>query len=444
MAVIIKYWAKVHELSGTGKLTNYALTLMIIFYLQQPPLSLLPSVEWLQRDRINDVFVDFWNTGFMNNSSLLPSTSNPATISELLGGFFQYYSVFNFEEMVVCPFMGTPIKKEAFRDTAALPNEFSLYKKNVLKNYVMPIRYQTSICVQDPFEQCHNVASTITSKLALDIKTFFKFAASAYETEKFNNCATFLKIILLEKPKLIRAKTHPEYRVNLFPRIINTIISFDWKSVVRELVILIFEKMMKIKLGKVEEKVNPDTRKEKEKYMGNLTKPIWKRRKYNYKYNSMLNIGLEERQTLISSEIFEKEVQCVSLQFQLTLTFCHDPKSAVLSIRMGTGDLDAFRDFGKFFISVMQSWFTQLLKPYSMPNCKDTAAKIAETVDGNTTNNTNDVESEDDEEIVLTPSTIPVQEKEVVEEKTLENSSETSDEAPPDVATETKDVCENK
>lgn len=397
LAVLLKYWAKAHELTGTGKLTNYALILLLVFYLQQAP-AVLPAVAWLQRDPQHAYMVDHWNTGFNADPAQFPPSVNTSSISELLGGFFEYYSIFNFDEMIVCPYLGVPIKREIFKDTANMPKEFDLYKNNVLNNYVMPMRYQTAMVVQDPFEQCHNVASTITSKLALDIKTYFKFCANAYEKEKTNGCQEFLKIILLQKPKLIRGKTHPEYRVNLFPRIVNTIISFDWKSVVRDMVMEIFENMLKIKLGKVEEKVNPDTKKEKEKYSGALTKPIWKRKSFSRLYNQM-DLTLEERQGRITQEVINVEKQDINVQFQLTMTYCHEPKSAVISIRLGSGDLDAFREFGKFFISVTQNWVTELLKPFSMPNCKDTATKIAETLEAN--NHTSEIDSDDDEEEIL-------------------------------------------
>lgn len=399
VAVLVKYWAKVHELSGTGKLTNYALTLLIIFYLQQPPHSILPPVAWLQREPQHAYIVDHWDTGFMDSAALLPAHSNTSSISELLGGFFEYYSLFNFDEMAVCTYLGVPVKKELFKDTASMPDEFDRYKKNVLNNYVMPIRYQTSIVVQDPFEQCHNVSSTVTSKLALDIKTYFKFCANAYEKEKLNSCQDFLKIVLLQRPKLIRGKSHPEFRVNLFPRIINPIIAEDWKAVVRDQVKEIFENMLKIKLGKVEEKVNPDTRKEKEKYSGVVTKPIWKRKVFTRLY-SVINIPFEERQAKITQEIINAEKQDLNIQFQVTLTYCHDPKSAVVSIRLSSGDLEAFREFGKFFISVTQNWLTELLRPFSMPNCKDTAAKIAETMENN---HATEVDSDDDEDAEVRP-----------------------------------------
>lgn len=398
MSVIIKYWAKVHELSGTGKLTNYALTLMIVFYLQQAPHGLLPSVRRLQAGAA--LPLDHWDAGFAPDVARLPPRSDTSSISELLGGFFEYYALFNFDEMVICPYLGVPIKRDLFKETAKLPDEFERYKINVINHYVMPLRYQTSIVVQDPFEQCHNVSSTVTSKLAADIKSYFKFCANAYEKEKVNSCRGFLQIILLQKPKLIRGKLHPEFRVNLFPRIVNTIISCDWKSVVRHTVMEIFENMLKIKVGKMEEKVNPDSRKEKEKYSGTLTKPIWKRKVFNKLYSAM-DMPFEEKQERITQEIMKTEKTDLSVQFHLTLTYCHDPKSAVISIKFSKGDLDVFKEFGKFFISVTQNWLTELLKPFSVPNGKDTATKIAETKEIN--DNQIDSDDDDDSEVILVP-----------------------------------------
>ncbi|KAL0879112.1 hypothetical protein ABMA27_004066 [Loxostege sticticalis] len=380
MAVAIKYWAKVHDFSGTGKLTNYALTLLIIFYLQQPPRSLLPSVAWLQRDARHDLLVDHWNTGFdACGKDSLPPTTNTSSISELLGGFFEYYSMFNFEEMVVCTYLGTPLKKDVFMDLNQLPNEFHRYKNNVMTNRALPLRFNTAVCVQDPFEQCHNVASAINGRLAAEIKAYFKFAANAYEKEKLNNCQNFFETILLQKPKIIRAKLHPEYRVNLFPRIIVTIINPDWKPIVRDIVFTIFEQMLKIKLGKVEEKVNMDTKKEKEKYMGTITRAIWKRKQFTRLY-SVMDLPFVEKQTKITEEILQVDKEVFSVQFQVTLTFCHAPRSAVVGVRLGAGDAPAFREFGKFFISVMQGWFLSLLRPHARAPDQDTAAKIADTI----------------------------------------------------------------
>lgn len=400
MAVAIKYWARVHGLSGTGKLTNYALTMMIIFYLQQPPMSILPSVEWLQRDRANDVIVDFWNTGFMTHRALLPPSSNTSSIAELLGGFFEYYSMFNFEEMLICPFMGLPLKKDLFKDLIQLPSPYERYKQNVVRGLVMPMRHLTPMCVQDPFEQSHNVASAVSSRMASEIKDFLKFAANAYEKERLNKCQDFLGTILLQKPKIIRAKAHPEFRVNLFPRMIANIINPDWKTVVREVIFTIFEKMLKLTLGKVEEKMSTESKKEKEKYLGIVTKSVWKRKQSSRKYEMCANLELQEKQAKITEEIIKSEKTSYNMQFQMTVTYAHNPKRAVVAIKLIDGEVDAFKEFGKFFISVMQGWFMALLRPYTRPSDIDMAAKIAETIkylDSNRDVN-NGVDSDDDDD----------------------------------------------
>lgn len=41
-------WAKMNGVRGSPKFTSYSLTWMVIFYLMQPEISLVPSVKWLQ------------------------------------------------------------------------------------------------------------------------------------------------------------------------------------------------------------------------------------------------------------------------------------------------------------------------------------------------------------------------------------------------------------
>ncbi|KAM3959710.1 speckle targeted PIP5K1A-regulated poly(A) polymerase isoform 1-T3 [Aphomia sociella] len=379
IAVLIKYWAKVHDISGSGKITNYALIMLIIFYLQQPNIAILPSIRRLQQDPRDDYIVDDWNTGFMNRLESLPPITNRSTISELLGGFFEYYATFNFDEMIVCPYLGYPVKKELFKDLNNLPEGFERYKDNIINKKMMGLRFNTSWCVQDPFEQCHNVASPISSRYANDYKSYLNFVADTYVEDKINKCEKFLRIILLQKPKLAKEKAHIEFRSNLFPKLISNIKDPDWKSVVREIVFTIFETMLKIKLGKVEEKVNPDTKKEKEKYMGIIMKPIWKRKNASKLY-SMMNMDLLQKQTKITEDVLKTEKTQINIQFQMMLTYCHDPKRAMVSIKFNHGDIATFKEFGKFFVSILQNWFTQLLTPYAKNTQIDTAAKIAETI----------------------------------------------------------------
>jgi DNA polymerase sigma len=46
--LFIKHWAHCHKLTGPSNITNYALTWLVIFYLQEASGFGLPSVELLQ------------------------------------------------------------------------------------------------------------------------------------------------------------------------------------------------------------------------------------------------------------------------------------------------------------------------------------------------------------------------------------------------------------
>ncbi|XP_023940508.1 speckle targeted PIP5K1A-regulated poly(A) polymerase [Bicyclus anynana] len=360
LAVVLKYWAKVHGLSGTGRLTNYALTMLVIFYLQQPPRPVLPPVQWLQRDRACDVIVDDWNTGFMHDHELLPKTDNTLTMSELLGGFFKFYSTFDFDKMVVCPFTGIAMKKDLFDNVKDLPPEFDRYKENVQQEFVYPLRTSTSMCVQDPIELCHNVASPVNSRLAFEIIAFCKFAADAYDNEKNNDCAEFLKIILLKKPQLPK-KTYPEYRVALYPHILKCIENADWKSVVRDMVVQLFEDLCKIPLTKLE-RVD-GVKHQKEKYMGTCVRNIWTRKRFNKAFCGC-DLGCAEKQMRITEQILKVDSVELELKFRITLNINKDTKNAAVSLKMIDGDGGHYNDFGKFFISTMQGWLLALLRPH--------------------------------------------------------------------------------
>ncbi|XP_063384994.1 speckle targeted PIP5K1A-regulated poly(A) polymerase-like [Cydia fagiglandana] len=499
VAVAVKYWARVHELTGTGKLTNYALTMMIIFYFQQPPISILPSVEWLQRDRSYDYFVDYWNTGFMSDMRFVPKSANTSSIAALLGGFFEYYAKFDFENLVVCPFLGQTVKKDDFRDLSLLPEVFSRYKKNVSSGVSLPIRFMTSMCVQDPFEQCHNVASSVSSRLAADICAYFKFAAAAYEKEKMKDFSGLLPTILLEKPELPRSKKGgSEFRARLPPGLVANIAAPDWKAAVRDVAFQVFQTILRVQLDKLEDKeetvkpsqqakpgqtskggniskpeerpgssksgettkleettklgkksedvsklgletckpevvtkqrknsqseetaksekeapkleetVKPQnettksgdlkgkekvpnekskveiikngkivgaiTRREKEWYKGAITRAIWKRKMFSKLY-SVMGLQFVDRETMITDEIMKVDKNVIDVRFTVLVTFVNAPRSAVVAVRHAAGDLNAFKEFGKFFNNTFQHWFAILYRPYCKKSLQNTHAE---------------------------------------------------------------------
>ena len=112
---VIKYWAMYHNLSGSGDrrvmLSNYALSLQVIFYLQSE--SILPSVKKLQQNmdekdkaaiRIEGKEIEHgipsditkWESEEFNSKSPI----------ELLYGFFQFYATFDYLKFAISPNSG--------------------------------------------------------------------------------------------------------------------------------------------------------------------------------------------------------------------------------------------------------------------------------------------------------------------------------------------------
>lgn len=64
---------------------------------------------------------------------MLVRDSSELSLYEILLGFFEYYSTFDFESDVVCPLIGHPIKKKLFekKNLKKLPKEMHKYKQKV-------------------------------------------------------------------------------------------------------------------------------------------------------------------------------------------------------------------------------------------------------------------------------------------------------------------------
>lgn len=194
LAVLIKYWSKVHAFSGTNRLANYALNLLIVFYLQQK--DILPSIYVLQKD-IPSYMLDNWNTAF--NDRMCSHTKNSDSLYDLLGGFFKWFSTFNFKENIISLYLGRAINRNCFEKLENVPVEYHLYKKQVSRGVCQPLKIDSNICVQDPFEHNRNCTAAVFDKLLQRIMSHFHFASNKFEEHKDN----FLKAILTEDPNNI-------------------------------------------------------------------------------------------------------------------------------------------------------------------------------------------------------------------------------------------------
>ncbi|XP_047028504.1 poly(A) RNA polymerase cid11-like [Helicoverpa zea] len=196
LAILIKYWSKVHTFTGTNLLGNYALTMMVIFYLQL--MNILPSVCDLQR-HMPPYYVDGWNTAF--DDTMQSTTRNTDSLYELMGGFFKCYSVFNFKDDIISPFFGRVISKRCM-DNFDFPEEFSLYKDHVARDVRKKFKTTSKICIQDPFEHSRNCSVAVSDRLAERIFAHIQFVTNKFE---LNSSDRFLRAILTQDPNSAHA-----------------------------------------------------------------------------------------------------------------------------------------------------------------------------------------------------------------------------------------------
>ncbi|XP_014369994.2 speckle targeted PIP5K1A-regulated poly(A) polymerase [Papilio machaon] len=176
LAILIKYWAKVHGLTGTNLIPNYAMILLVVFYLQQK--DILPPVHRLQS---NECIVDNWNVAF---DDVMHVSGNTETLYELLGGFFLYYRGFNYDKFIISPFLGQPISRESFSIVGNEPSEYRLYGENLQNERCLPLRMDSIICLQDPFDHSRNCTVAVHPKLVKKVMSYIRLCATAYEMEK--------------------------------------------------------------------------------------------------------------------------------------------------------------------------------------------------------------------------------------------------------------------
>lgn len=186
LAIIVKYWAKLYTLIRPKYLTSYGMVMLVVFYLQQ--ISMLPSVVELQNNHPTLIHneTNQFNVAFERKYIV---SNNHESLYEMLGGFFEYYDNFDFDEFIVCPFIGEPVRKSLFKSVDTVPKEFVVYKSNVEKNISKPFNV-TALCIQSLLMLNDNCAWRVNT-----VSTFranFKNAARSFRE---NDKCTFLNAL---------------------------------------------------------------------------------------------------------------------------------------------------------------------------------------------------------------------------------------------------------
>ena len=184
---IIRYWALRQSLaggvvgSGGLRINNYALTMLVIFFLQSE--KIVPSVRKLQEgiSEEESTTVGGWQFGY-NKKEMDMLKHNMAKYfektwkwKEMLCRFFKFYLNFDYENNVISPYAGKGIPRNTFKDIAlsvkvvngeTLPSEIckdvSVMDNENMISYWTQVKdgdkyllsLTTPLCLQDPFE--HN------------------------------------------------------------------------------------------------------------------------------------------------------------------------------------------------------------------------------------------------------------------------------------------------
>ncbi|XP_067225251.1 speckle targeted PIP5K1A-regulated poly(A) polymerase [Chanodichthys erythropterus] len=171
----IRLWAKQKQLAGNlsgpgPMLNNYALTLLVIFYLQNRDPLVLPSVNQLKNMACEEeeCVIEEWDCTFPSQPFSVPPSKNTEDLGTLLFGFFTFYSKFDFPASVVSLRDGhvLPITDFLRSDEKAVnaAEASSPKPKRSLTPKLGPMN------VLDPFEQNHNVAGNLNERTQKNFK----------------------------------------------------------------------------------------------------------------------------------------------------------------------------------------------------------------------------------------------------------------------------------
>lgn len=183
---LIKFWGKVLKLPAH---VSCVLRIFVIFYFQQ--LDMLPPIYLLQKASYKNDSVNNWDTSF-EEPFYFYYTSQNVSLYHLLGGFFQYYSGFDFKNHIVSAFAGYPIKRNKFEHVNDVPDIFVSYKRIIGNKEQYSLNITSEFCVPQFFVHNFNSGNKIDKYTANVMVKNFRIAAKMY---KENTELDFLSVL---------------------------------------------------------------------------------------------------------------------------------------------------------------------------------------------------------------------------------------------------------
>ncbi|KFW06485.1 PREDICTED: poly(A) RNA polymerase, mitochondrial, partial [Fulmarus glacialis] len=99
----VRCWARVHGLTNSVPgtwITNFSLTMMIMFFLQKRSPPIIPTLDQLKElaDETDKHVIGGYDCSFVSDLSKIKPTENRETLDVLLGDFFEYFGNFDFRK----------------------------------------------------------------------------------------------------------------------------------------------------------------------------------------------------------------------------------------------------------------------------------------------------------------------------------------------------------
>ncbi|XP_041941169.1 speckle targeted PIP5K1A-regulated poly(A) polymerase [Alosa sapidissima] len=175
----VRFWAKQKQLAGNPfgggpLLNNYALTLMVMFFLQNRDPPVLPSVDQLKNMACEEeeCVIEGWDCTFPSQPIAVPPSKNTEDLCTLLAAFFSFYATFDFSASVLSVREARPVPITNF-----LPSE---PPSSAPRRPDPPAGPRLGpMTVLDPFELRHNVAGNLSER------THKSFQRECADAEKY-------------------------------------------------------------------------------------------------------------------------------------------------------------------------------------------------------------------------------------------------------------------
>lgn len=239
LVFVVRAWAKAKAQTASRQLSNYALTLMVLYFLQMQHPPVIPSLQcrfdtWIREGphlcamkEPNSEVIGNWNCSFFTDVTKLSPSQNTKSLIQLLEEFFCFFSTeFDFANCVVSIRTGQRTRlsivsvlkglkvsqctetnenvsmitsdsdQECYRQLTKIEDSKDASKiteettkhQDALPNLVLgcshsspgtgkQLEFKTSpLCVQDPFELVHNLTQRITMATLRNIIELMKIA----------------------------------------------------------------------------------------------------------------------------------------------------------------------------------------------------------------------------------------------------------------------------